>query len=567
MASNSQDPYSPIHFYRVISKTNLDVIMIPSKFTVRYGRCLSNPVCLKSPDGKEWKVYWEKRDNDFWFRKGWKEFTNFYSLDVGYLVLFKYEGTSQLGVHIIDKSALEIEYPFSMHASSQEDNLDNLNDDTVVILDKTSPSPEDKLDNLSDDIIEISDEMPQSPKASDNKPSSSSRPRKKMRSTTDKDVEMRSFNLQNMPGCMKAEDRQLQGTKLKTENTPFSSSRPLKKMRSTTDQDVETRSFNPQNVPVGMKTEDRQFQATKLQKSANADLKFSQQKSEGDTGKRIFEKSKYMNFENGMKKVLTAVKKDIALESASSLDTDKPHFTMVMQPSYVSPNPYLPIPKEFAKKNLGEDCEVVKLQALDGRIWHATYRSHKIGKGWKNFVNESGLKEGHVCAFEMIGPSLFKVHILRGAEKGNLKVNSVEGKKKVNSFEKKPSSRMQDPPLEKASSSKSENRHFTVMMTHAHIHGTSYLHVPIEYAKAHLRNITTKSVTLIVQDKDWTVGYAFRSYNKQRQSAEFSWGWKQFCKDNDLKVGDVCEFELTKKFRFQVTIYRVASKNPVHSSN
>ncbi|KAK4271078.1 hypothetical protein QN277_019821 [Acacia crassicarpa] len=266
---------------------------------------------------------------------------NFYSLDVGYLVLFKYEGTSQLGVHIIDKSALEIEYPFSRHTSSQEDNLDNLNDDTVVILEKTSPSPKDKLDNLSDDIIEISDEMPQSPKASDNKPSSSSRPYKKMRSTTDEDVEMRSFNLQNMPVGMKTEDRQLQGTKLKTENTPFSSSTPLKKIRSTTDQDVETRSFNPQNVPVGMKTEHGQFQATKLQKSANVDLKFSQQKSEGDTGKRIFAESKYLNSENGMKKVLTAVKKDIALESASSLDTDNPYFTMVMQSSYVGPNPCL----------------------------------------------------------------------------------------------------------------------------------------------------------------------------------------------------------------------------------
>ena len=91
--------------------------------------------------------------------------------------------------------------------------------------------------------------------------------------------------------------------------------------------------------------------------------------------------------------------------------------------------------------------------------------------------------------------------------------------------------------------------------------------MPLEYAKARLRNITTKSVTLVVQDKDWTVGYAFRRYNQQQQSAEFSWGWKQFCKDNNLKVGDVCEFELTKKFRFQVTIYRVASKNLIHSGN
>ena len=75
-----------------------------------------------------------------------------------------------------------------------------------------------------------------------------------------------------------------------------------------------------------------------------------------------------------------------------------------------------------------------------------------------------------------------------------------------------------------------------------------------ELTKVYLRN-DTKSVILRVQDKDWTVGYGFRS-NAKQMSAEFSWGWKQFCKDNDLKVGSVSKFELTRKFKFQVTIFR-----------
>ncbi|XP_028794146.1 B3 domain-containing protein Os03g0620400-like [Neltuma alba] len=433
----------------------------------RYGRCLSNPVSLKPPDGKEWRVYWTKRDNEFWFQKGWKEFANFYSLDDGFLVLFKYEGTSQLHVHIIDKSALEIDYPLSRYASSQEDNLDNLSDDIIDILDETTPSPE----------------------ASQNAPLSSSRPHKKMRSTADEDVEM--------------------------------------------------------SMPAGMKTKNWQFQGTKFQKSINADLKFSKQKSEGDTEARIFDKNKCLNSEHKRKKMLTDVEKNKALESAISFKSDNPYFMMVMQPSYVSPKSYLPIPKEFARKHLKEECEVVQLKTLDGRIWHAKYNFPKIGEGWRKFVKENGLEVGHVCVFEMIDLSL-KVHIFRDAEKVNLKVNS---------FEKEQSSSMQDPPLEKGmqhpplekvmqhrplekdSSSQPENPHF--------------MYVPIEFAKAHLRN-GPKSVTLIVQDKDWTVGYAFRSYDKHQQSAQFSWGWKQFCKDNDLKVGDVCDFELTEKFRFQV---------------
>lgn len=151
--------------------------MIPSKFTGRYGRCLSNPLTLKSPDGKRWTVHWTTCDKEIWLLKGWKEFTSFYSIDEGHLVVFKYEGNSQIGVHIIDHSCLEIDYPWSMDddAYNQEE-IDNATGDTIVILDAMPPSPEGNLDNLSDD-------MQLSP----------SRPLKKIRN---EDVRMESFNIQ-----------------------------------------------------------------------------------------------------------------------------------------------------------------------------------------------------------------------------------------------------------------------------------------------------------------------------------------------------------------------------------
>lgn len=82
---------------------------IPNKFTRRYGGGLSNPVFLRPPDSKEWEVHWTKENGEVWFQKGWKEFVEYYSLEHGHFVLFKYNGTSLIDVLILDRSAIEID--------------------------------------------------------------------------------------------------------------------------------------------------------------------------------------------------------------------------------------------------------------------------------------------------------------------------------------------------------------------------------------------------------------------------------------------------------------------------
>ncbi|CAL0316215.1 unnamed protein product [Lupinus luteus] len=95
---------------------------------------MSNPVFLKPPDGTEWKVHWTKKNGEFWFEKGWKEFTQNYSLYHGVLVMFKYEGTSHFDVNILDHSNLEIEYP-SNHTCKEEQNLDDSVHEVKILSD------------------------------------------------------------------------------------------------------------------------------------------------------------------------------------------------------------------------------------------------------------------------------------------------------------------------------------------------------------------------------------------------------------------------------------------------
>src|ERR1044072_7861677 len=112
---------------------------MPSKFTKRYGAALSNPMLLKPPDGTEWKMFWTKENGDVWFKKGWKEFAENYSLDEGYLVVFEYEGTSKFGIHILGQNGSEIDYPSCDIVDDENENLDQSDDESVQFLGEAWP--------------------------------------------------------------------------------------------------------------------------------------------------------------------------------------------------------------------------------------------------------------------------------------------------------------------------------------------------------------------------------------------------------------------------------------------
>ena len=66
----------------------------------------------KLPNGAEWKVELTKGDCDVWLQKGWDEFTKHHSINLGHLLVFRYEGNSHFFVLIFEPSATERDYPF-----------------------------------------------------------------------------------------------------------------------------------------------------------------------------------------------------------------------------------------------------------------------------------------------------------------------------------------------------------------------------------------------------------------------------------------------------------------------
>ncbi|RHN67480.1 putative transcription factor B3-Domain family [Medicago truncatula] len=109
---------------------------IPNNFTRRYGVGLTNPVLIKAPDGTKWKVYWKKINGEIWFEKGWKHFTENYSLQHGCLVVFKYKGTSKFDVLILGNNAVEIDYDSSCDTDDENGNVGQNDDESLEISDE-----------------------------------------------------------------------------------------------------------------------------------------------------------------------------------------------------------------------------------------------------------------------------------------------------------------------------------------------------------------------------------------------------------------------------------------------
>ncbi|KAJ4846127.1 hypothetical protein Tsubulata_000824 [Turnera subulata] len=114
-------PKTP-HFFKIILGDTIDngKLMIPPRFTRKYGQGLPSTVLLDVPTGATWRVELVRCGAEIWLQNGWKEFADYYSLTYGHMLFFQYKGNHDFHVRIFDMSATEIEYPLvSIHRDEQ----------------------------------------------------------------------------------------------------------------------------------------------------------------------------------------------------------------------------------------------------------------------------------------------------------------------------------------------------------------------------------------------------------------------------------------------------------------
>ncbi|XP_070024318.1 putative B3 domain-containing protein Os03g0621600 isoform X6 [Nicotiana sylvestris] len=123
----------------------------------------------------------------------------------------------------------------------------------------------------------------------------------------------------------------------------------------------------------------------------------------------------------------SAVAKEMVLayQRAKAFTSENPFFICFMQPSYVSSASgpmQLSITLPIARKFFATKHSDVILQNSSKRSWAVKCSlgtvNAKLTSGWKEFVLDNDLKEGHICVFERVSRSklLFNVIIFTSAE-------------------------------------------------------------------------------------------------------------------------------------------------------
>ena len=94
---------------------------MPEIFVQKFGDQLSPIVTVNGPNGQVWKLGLENENDTICFSDGWEKFLDHYSISLGHLLIFKYEGNSVFNVlEIFDATACKIGYHYDSLSSDVE---------------------------------------------------------------------------------------------------------------------------------------------------------------------------------------------------------------------------------------------------------------------------------------------------------------------------------------------------------------------------------------------------------------------------------------------------------------
>lgn len=246
------------------------------------------------------------------------------------------------------------------------------------------------------------------------------------------------------------------------------------------------------------------------------------------------------------------------------------HFLRIMHPDNLLQGK-LRLPAEFVNKygkhlsntmflKLPNGAEWrVNLEKRDGRVW--------FQEGWKKFVEHHSLAHGHLLVFKYDGTFHFHVLIfdpsaneidypVNKANYKRVRISSEEiqppttcktsGNKRSNSnlqdnaFHQKVrdhKGRYESPSEGKRNMEAAGSISFTVRMKSS---SKQHMYLPKDSLKGYIKG-GEQYVKLLVGERSWRVKLV---HYKNRSSCFFSANWPAFARENDLKEGDACWFQL-----------------------
>ncbi|TKY67493.1 B3 domain-containing transcription factor VRN1 [Spatholobus suberectus] len=376
-------PHPSFHKLLLPSTLQPNQLRLPDNFMRKYGGELSSVVSLSVPDGSIWRVGLKKADNKYWFLDGWQEFVQRYSIGVGYLLVFRYEGKSSFNVHVFNLATSEINYQLAMRSSNEGPYFAN------------RPKFFEEMED--EDSIEISDSSP-------SHLTPSSLQSKALAGPVDKMTPGKGYTppaLQNL----------FNGSKLNCINWGEGGNAHSSRSASSLDNRL-TRDIGLQFNAVEFKrsTEELKLRASieeRLKKTARKKRKSDgQEPSSAEHEEEVEMRFRFYESASARKRTVTAEERERAINAAKAFEPPNPFCRVVLRPSYLYRGCIMYLPSCFAEKHLNEVSGFIKLQISNGRQWpvRCLYRGGraKLSQGWFEFSLENNLGEGDVCVFELL---------------------------------------------------------------------------------------------------------------------------------------------------------------------
>ncbi|KAH9626877.1 hypothetical protein KSS87_002277 [Heliosperma pusillum] len=121
---------NPCCFFKLIVSPTIQLqkLRLPETFASAFGTEISEACHLTVPTGETHQVKLVKGNNKLWFRDGWEQFADRFSIGFGYFMVFNYDGNSNFKVNVFDLTACEISYQCDKRTSSPTRNQPNLGD-------------------------------------------------------------------------------------------------------------------------------------------------------------------------------------------------------------------------------------------------------------------------------------------------------------------------------------------------------------------------------------------------------------------------------------------------------
>ncbi|XVF59518.1 hypothetical protein PTKIN_Ptkin07bG0282300 [Pterospermum kingtungense] len=562
------------HFFRVVLEETIrsGKLGIPSKFTRDYGNALSSPISIKVPNGELWEMGLTKTDGKMWLQNGWRKFAEHYHLKFGHFLVFRYEGNCRFHVLIFDRTTTEIEYPCNEEIQQQAVKIEESEDDEPVqIVNEIStgtrekpelqcPRPNKMMRENPGDISTIQQVE------TDEKSEALQRASSAFKSTNPFFlVFMGPTYVNSKSNCSLSipiefsrkylnhhGDVVLCDSNGKTWATEYCSvpginGRPYVKLcsgwrtfvRDNKLQVGDVCAFELINgIEISFKVFIYRGKKEDFHESRAFTDAFCPAKREAGTS------SNQQRSAEPLKASETAPRRakkahERALQRALAFTSENPFFVVVLRPSYIQAH-VLCIPNQFARKHFNKTLTNVDVILLsNGKSWPAEYRQRNVGypngkicNGWRAFAKDNNLKVGDVCVLEMTSDAKisFKVFIFQAIADADCHPSQGVNQEPVGLTSQSPKAAR-----ERASTPLS----FRTVVLPSHLK-EQHMGIPFGFVEQHFKpNI--EMLKLQVADRSWPVKITRDSCHRR---AKLTSGWIAFARENFLRVGDICVYEL-----------------------